>query len=200
MLKRTAAALLLLIACAFAEKPATKMDIPHVTAAEAVALWQTHPDTVRILDCRTPEEHALGHPTMAHNIPSQQMVHPWKPGMRLSDLPLNPHFEEEVARRFRRTDVILVLCRAGTRSLAAAKRLKKAGFENVFNIVDGFDGLEELVLEEGEIKTRIRGGWKNTGAPWEAGQDQEEAGHTDRPSGDAVNQRRTPPHVEPQMR
>ena len=42
----------------------------YVTAAEAYQMWKAAPDTVKVIDVRTPEEFAfVGHPKMAWNVP-----------------------------------------------------------------------------------------------------------------------------------
>ena len=41
---------------------------------------------------------------------------------------------------FQPADVILVTCRSGGRSAKAVNQLAEAGFKNVYNITDGFEG------------------------------------------------------------
>jgi rhodanese-related sulfurtransferase len=124
----------------------------YVTALQAYEMWKADPVNVKILDCRTREEYVnSGHPTMAHSIPAHVQT---QSGHRRD----NPGFEARVRQKFSLTDTILVICRAGYRSAEAVNRLAKAGFRNVYNIVDGFDGKGD----GGEATA----GWKNCGAPW----------------------------------
>ena len=124
----------------------------YATARQAYEMWKADPDRVKILDCRTREEYlSLGHPTMAYSIPAHLRTR----GGALRD---NPEFEVRARQRFTPEDVILVICRAGYRSAEAVNRLGKAGFRNVYNIVDGFEG-----RSDGE---GAAAGWKNSGAPW----------------------------------
>lgn len=61
-------------------------------------------------------------------------------------------------------DTVLLLCRSGVRSQAAAELLSGLGYKAAYNIVDGFEG----PLNE----TRQRGaaaGWKASGLPWAQG-------------------------------
>ena len=41
---------------------------------------------------------------------------------------------------FAKKDNILVICRSGVRSMAAAKLLQQQGYKNLINISDGFEG------------------------------------------------------------
>ena len=124
----------------------------YVTARQAYEMWKADPDRVRILDCRTREEYlSLGHPTMAYSIPAHVRTR----GGALRD---NPEFEARARQRFAPGDVILVICRSGYRSAGAADRLAGAGFRNVYNVVDGFEG------RDGDGGAAA--GWKNSGAPW----------------------------------
>ena len=57
---------------------------------------------------------------------------------------------------------IFVLCRSGVRSLEAAETLKKAGYKNLTNISDGFEGDLNAQGRRGSIN-----GWKASGLPWQ---------------------------------
>ncbi|MCI0469771.1 MAG: sulfurtransferase, partial [Nitrospirae bacterium] len=63
-------------------------------------------------------------------------------------------------------DTILVMCRSGHRSAAAVNRLTKAGFMNVYSIVDGFEGDKVKDGESYFNGKRMKNGWKNSGALW----------------------------------
>ena len=56
---------------------------------------------------------------------------------------------------------VLVLCRSGARSRAAAIAMTRAGFEKAFNIAGGFEG--DL---DGERHRGGNNGWKAQGLPW----------------------------------
>ena len=55
---------------------------------------------------------------------------------------------------------IIVMCRSGGRSAAAANELAKAGYTNVWNLVEGFEG------DKDDTGARTVNGWKNAGLPW----------------------------------
>jgi rhodanese-related sulfurtransferase len=58
------------------------------------------------------------------------------------------------------------MCRSGGRSALAVNQLAKAGFVNVYNIIDGMEG--DNVDDPGSVyhRKRMRNGWKNSGLPW----------------------------------
>jgi rhodanese-related sulfurtransferase len=83
-----------------------------VSGAEARRLVQAG---ARLIDVRSSAEFAAGHVAGAVNIPVQDL------GARLSDLPP-------------KDGAVVVYCRSGHRSRAAARLLKKAGFEAVHDL------------------------------------------------------------------
>ena len=60
---------------------------------------------------------------------------------------------------------VIFMCRSGsTRSGPAADALFEAGYENVYTMVDGFEG---GTAKSGPHKgARVVAGWKNSGLPW----------------------------------
>jgi rhodanese-related sulfurtransferase len=59
---------------------------------------------------------------------------------------------------------IVLLCRSGKRSAAAANLLTSAGYKKVYTVIDGFEGDKaKLGNEKGR---RVVNGWKNAGLPW----------------------------------
>lgn len=52
----------------------------------------------------------------------------------------NKAFIEEISISFNKKNNLLIICRDGKRSALAAKELVENGFENVFNVKDGFSG------------------------------------------------------------
>jgi rhodanese-related sulfurtransferase len=74
----------------------------------------------------------------------------------------NPDFVGEASQALPHKDApVLLLCRSGARSRAAAIALTAAGFGQAFNIGDGFEGDAD---EEGHRGNR--GGWKAANLPW----------------------------------
>jgi rhodanese-related sulfurtransferase len=78
----------------------------------------------------------------------------------------NPGFVAEAAAAIQSAGAaadtpVLLLCRSGARSRAAAKALTAAGFTKAFNVSDGFEG--DL---DAERHRSMSNGWKAAGLPW----------------------------------
>lgn len=121
------------------------------------------------LDVRTPEELTfVGTPTVADaNVPFSVM----SPMMEFDaekgayKLVPNGHFVSDVEARLalknlNKNDRVILVCRSGERSARAADVLAKAGFTQVYNVVEGFEG------DYGKTGRRDVNGWKNAGLPW----------------------------------
>ena len=101
---------------------------------------------------------------MAYNIPLRFLA-----GVSRDENPLmrdNAHFLSEAQRLFRTTDTLLVMCRSGGRGAQAVNALAKAGYRNVYNIIDGFEGNALDMPQSYNDGKYILNGWKNSGAPW----------------------------------
>jgi rhodanese-related sulfurtransferase len=105
-----------------------------------------------LVDVRSAEERKfVGH------VPGSLHV-PWATGLNLVR---NPRFVAELSTKVRKDAVVLLLCRSGKRSALAAEAAARAGFRNVFNVLEGFEGdLDERGRRGG------RGGWRTHGLPW----------------------------------
>jgi sulfur dioxygenase len=79
----------------------------------------------------------------------------WKqwPGMAL-----NPEFDQQIPTL--RDKHLVMLCRSGVRSIAAAKRATELG-ATAYNILEGFEGDPDE-----QSHRALKGGWKLRGLPW----------------------------------
>ena len=139
----------------------------YLTAKEAFSKWHVSPEKVVILDVRTPEEYIfVGHAPMALNIPVRLFSQKLTMQKKRPVLENNPAFVSEIKQHYKVTDKLLVMCRSGGRSAVAVNLLAKAGFKEVYNIVDGFEG--DVVKDPQSYYNgkRVRNGWKNSGVPW----------------------------------
>jgi rhodanese-related sulfurtransferase len=82
----------------------------------------------------------------------------WATGI---DMVRNPHFVRDLEAKVRKTDVVLLLCRSGKRSAAAAQVAAEAGFERVYNVLEGFEGDLDDDSRRGTFE-----GWRYRGLPW----------------------------------
>ena len=78
------------------------------------------------------------------------------------DMHVNPHFVDQVRATIPdRSTPIFILCRSGQRSLAAASLLEEAGYDNLANIDDGFEGSIDENKHRGTLS-----GWRFNQLPW----------------------------------
>jgi rhodanese-related sulfurtransferase len=136
---------------------AQQHDLPYAGGVAPPVAWSlVQSGEALLVDVRTGEERKfVGH------VPDSLHV-PWATGTALTR---NPRFvrelEAKLAKDGGKEAVVLLLCRSGKRSALAAETAAKAGFTNVFNVLEGF---------EGEIDERQhRGGsdgWRFHGLPW----------------------------------
>jgi rhodanese-related sulfurtransferase len=139
----------------------------YVTAKEAYAKWQATPDQVKVLDVRTPEEYLfVGHPTMAWKIPVAVQSYVWDAEKKQFPMQLLPDFIARVQTVAKPDDTIMVMCRSGGRSAIACNLLAQAGFQNVYNIIDGMEGDANADSDSVAQAQPLKDGWKNSGCPW----------------------------------
>ena len=148
------------------EKKQTDLGL-YITALEAYTEWHTNPDKVKILDVRTTGEYIfVGHAPMATNIPINFLKADVDLTKMKPIMPVNENFINEVRKKFKETDTIMVMCRSGVRSAMSVNKLNKAGFKSVYNIIDGFEGNKIDIPQSYNNGKRLVNGWKNSGAPW----------------------------------
>ena len=108
----------------------------------------------RLIDVRTKVEHGfVGHPLGAIHIP-------WK---ETPDWQVNASFVAQVeAIATDKSAPILLLCRSGQRSVAAANALENAGYQQAINILEGFEGSLDDNKHRGNLD-----GWRFHQLPWQ---------------------------------
>ena len=159
-------------------------DPKRILSVEAFDMLNTVPDTY-LVDIRTQAEYQfVGHPFKAYNFPYLFFTTTFakddeKPSYQLAK---NKVFLEQISKVFKKTDNLLLLDRDGTRSAQAAKELLTAGYKNVFDVQDGFEGSEFPAFEDANkhkyyrqlakrnniygFEHRRHSGWQFWGLPW----------------------------------
>jgi rhodanese-related sulfurtransferase len=107
----------------------------------------------QLVDVRTAEERKF-----VGQVPGSLHV-AWATGTALTR---NPRFVRELEARLGGKDTVaLLLCRSGKRSAAAAEAAAAAGFTNVFNVGEGFEGDLDAAQQRGHVN-----GWRRRALPW----------------------------------
>jgi len=127
----------------------------------------TRDPSILFIDVRTPAEFGLvGHPVaIDRNIPFAHLGNTVNPNFGQYGFVRNPHFVSQVeeyvtAAGGTNSSPVFVICRSGSRSKHAVDLLAKAGFTNVWNVVDGFEG------RGNDVGHRIVEGWRFENLPW----------------------------------
>jgi rhodanese-related sulfurtransferase len=136
-------------------------EVKDIRANEAARILRQHPHAV-LIDVRTTMEFEyVGHPVGALHIP-------W---MEAPEWRVVPDFVGRVQGALRALGregvegtTVLTLCRSGKRSRAAAECLAGAGFRDVYNIADGFEGDRDSHKHRSSLS-----GWRHEDLPWEQG-------------------------------
>ena len=105
-----------------------------------------------LIDVRTHEERKF-----VGYVPQSLHV-PWATG---TSFHRNPRFVKELEKVVNKEQIILLLCRSGNRSALAAAAATQAGFKQVYNILEGFEG--EL---NADAQRNQDNGWKSYKLPW----------------------------------
>lgn len=144
---------LVLSIIASARKLGEELDLGYAGRVSPTEAWQLFASgAAQIIDVRTNEERKfVGH------VPNTLHV-AWQTGTSLNR---NPRFVREVEAKVRKDSVVLLLCRSGKRSHEAGRALADAGFSDVYNISEGFEGDLNDKTQRGEL-----GGWRHWSLPW----------------------------------
>lgn len=108
-----------------------------------------------LIDVRTqPEWTFVGVPQVDRLVRLSWQVYP--------QMEINARFVDEVAAMKLPSDAeIMCICRSGARSASAASALSNAGYTNVWNISEGFEGDKDSKGQRSKSN-----GWRFHGLPW----------------------------------
>lgn len=118
------------------------------------AAWQLlQLENTVLVDVRTSEERKfVGYVAESIHIP-------WATGTAFNR---NPRFIKMLENQVEKDQLILILCRSGQRSALAAEAAIAAGFQQVYNVLEGFEG--EL---NDHNQRNQKNGWKSHQLPWQ---------------------------------
>jgi rhodanese-related sulfurtransferase len=127
----------------------------HLSPKEAWSFLQTTPHAV-FVDVRMEIEYMyVGHPPGVVNIP-------W---YEYPDMTPDPAaFARAVEREAQgdKSRPVVLICRSAKRTIPAGETLEQAGFAQVINVLEGFEGDLDPDMHRG-----TQGGWRYHGLPWE---------------------------------
>lgn len=118
--------------------------------------------SAKIIDVRTQAEWSfVGVPDLSP-VGKQVLLVSWQV---FPTMARNEAFAAQVeAHGVKKDDTLLLLCRSGVRSRAAAELLTQLGYSAAWNITDGFEGPHDSAKHRG-----LTAGWKASGLPWAQG-------------------------------
>jgi rhodanese-related sulfurtransferase len=127
----------------------------HLTPREAYAFVQSRPDAL-FLDVRMEIEYLyVGHPPGVVHLSWYEY-----PDMTPDPQRFVQQVEREVAGDKNRP--VVLICRSGKRTVDAGQALEAAGFSDVSNVLEGFEGDLDDKDQRGHLN-----GWRHAGLPWE---------------------------------
>ena len=132
-----------------------ELGLPYAGAVMPAEAWElVKALQATLLDVRTiAERQFVGAPPESISIEWRM----W-PGMEI-----NPDFAREAVAQIPTDHPVVLLCRSGVRSHAAAECLAGLGY-TAFNILEGFEGDRDAAGQRGQL-----GGWRRHGLPWSQG-------------------------------
>jgi len=135
------------------ERDARTRGLPYAGGIPPELAWSlVSAGEARLVDVRSAEERKfVGH------VPESLHV-PWATGTSLTR---NPRFVRELEAKVGKETRVLLLCRSGKRSALAAEAAAKAGFTQVFNVLEGFEGEIDAQQHRGG-----QDGWRYHQLPW----------------------------------
>jgi rhodanese-related sulfurtransferase len=137
-----------------ARERARAAGLPYAGGITPIEAWQLfHHGDARLVDVRTAEERKF-----VGQVPGTEHV-AWATGTALTR---NPRFVRELEKKADKHEPVLLLCRSGRRSALAATAATAAGFTQVFNVLEGFEGELDARAQRGHDS-----GWRFHGLPWQ---------------------------------
>jgi rhodanese-related sulfurtransferase len=120
----------------------------YMTSSETHAYMQSHGSKALFLDIRDPVEiHTVGMPGgVDYNVAFKFIdTTKWDKKKGKFKLKANPDYLKDVAARLKakgltKEDRIILICGSGKRAAKAVNALAKAGYKNVYSVVDGYKG------------------------------------------------------------
>ena len=137
-----------------AQARARELGLPYagaLTPREAFEVWQLAPGA-KLVDVRTRAEW-----DWVGRVPGAEEIE-W---MSYPSNQANSHFLAQLKHRVDPEALVMFICRSGARSHNAACVASQAGYNECYNVLEGFEGDKDANGQRGKI-----GGWRHAGLPW----------------------------------
>lgn len=142
-------------------------DVPRDRNIDAVTAYKmTAAGKAALVDVRTVQEYQLvGHVPGAYSIPAFTWGK-WDDAKKSFGVEANPEFVKQFSATFPdRSAAVIVMCRSGHRSGKAIKLLAAAGYTNLYQMWEGFEGIAVADKDLPSHGRKIVDGWRNKGLP-----------------------------------
>ncbi len=138
-----------------AQQRAKDLNLPYegsLHPAEAYEILRSAPGA-KLIDVRTRAE-----VDWVGKIPGAVEVE-WAtyPGLRA-----NPHFISQLDQAVDKEALVMFISRSARRSHLAAAAATEAGYNDCYNVLEGFEG-----EKNSDNRRNVLGGWRKAGLPWE---------------------------------
>lgn len=127
--------------------------------------WKTlsERDDAQLIDVRTSAEWTFVGIPVLESASKKTILIEWQkfPTMEVNEGFVDAALEQLSETGAGKDSPVFMLCRSGARSISAAEALTAAGYTQVFNVLDGFEGGPNEAGQRGQVA-----GWKAKQLPW----------------------------------
>lgn len=133
------------------------MNIKLATPKDAFEMLKNQKNSF-LVDVRTNEEFNFVGNVDATQFENRILLNPWQ---ILPQMQLNPNFANNLTSQIPLDATLFFICKTGGRSAQSAEFALSLGYQNCYNVVNGFEG--DLNDDSQRGKTN---GWKASNLPW----------------------------------
>lgn len=133
------------------------MNIKSATPKDAFEMLKNQKNSF-LVDVRTNEEFNFVGMVDASNFENRILLNPWQ---ILPQMQLNPNFAKNLTSQIPFDCNLFFICKTGGRSAQSAEFAFGLGYQNCYNVVNGFEGDLNDDSQRGKIN-----GWKASNLPW----------------------------------
>lgn len=133
------------------------MNIKLATPKDAFEMLKNQKNSF-LVDVRTNEEFIFVGMVDASQFENRMLLNPWQ---NLPQMQQNPEFANNLITKIPYDSTLFFLCKTGGRSGQSAEFASNLGYQNCYNIINGFEGDLNNDGQRGKIN-----GWKASNLPW----------------------------------